>query len=220
MIVKIDQSTTTKMSDDISPKHLKLRVKFDLVPFFFQLLGHGFTINVRTGCSIKDLLCKQLNIKEDYLAERITTIFLNSKVVDDLNSTIVNEGATLALSGAMPGLVGAVFRSGSFYAAMRREISHKKSKSSTQSQPANITFKLMNLVVKELGPEFLQQGVWLKGQTLWEYLESYMNELMAGCITCELDSKPVELNNLREINWSDDMILLQVHSEALDRATQ
>lgn len=219
-MVKIDQSTTTKMSDDISPKHLKLRVKFDLVPFFFQLLGHGFTIKVRTGCSIKDLLCKQLSIQEDYLAERITTIFLNSKVVDDLNSTIVNEGATLALSGAMPGLVGAVLRSGSFYAAMRREISHKKSKSSTQSQPANITLKLMNLVVKELGPEFLQQGVWLKGQTLWEYLESYMNELKAGCITCELDSKPVELNNLRAIDWSDDMILLQVHSEALDQATQ
>ena len=165
-MVKIDQSTTTKISEDISPKHLKLRVKFDLVPFFFQLLGHGFTINVQTGCSIKDLLCKQLSIQEDYLAERITTIFLNSKVVDDVNSTMVNEGATLALSGAMPGLVGAVLRSGSFYAAMRNQISHKESKSSSHKQSAKITLKLMNLVVKELGPVFLQQGVWLKSQTL------------------------------------------------------
>ena len=47
-----------------------------------------------------------------------------------------------------------------------------------------------------------------------------MEELKAGCMACELDSKPVELENLREINWSDDMILLQVYSEALDRATQ
>jgi len=219
-MVKIDQSTTTKMSEDISPKHLKLRVKIELVPFFFQLLGHGFSINVRTGCSIKDLLCKQLSIQEDYLAERITTIFLNSKVVDDVNSTIVNEGATLSLSGAMPGLVGAVLRSGSFYAAMRNQISHKESKSSSHKQAAKITLKLMNLVVKELGPEFLKQGIWLKGQTLWEFLESYMDELTAGCLGCELDSKPVELNNLREINWSDDMILLQVYPEALDQATQ
>ena len=215
-MVNIDQSTTTKMSEDISPKHLKLRVKFDLVPFFFQLLGHGFTINVRTGCSIKDLLCKQLGIQEDYLAERITTIFLNSKVVDDLNSTIVNEGATLALSGAMPGLVGAVFRSGSFYAAMRREISHKKSKSSTQAQPENITLKLMNLVVKELGPEFLKRGIWLKGQTLWEFLERYMDELKAGWIAGEIAGQTVEIKRLQEFDWDADLILLQVNPEPID----
>lgn len=212
-MVKIDQSTTTKMGEDISPKHLKLRVKFDLVPFFFQLLGHGFTRNVRTGCSIKDLLCQQLGIQEDYLAERITTIFLNSKVVDDVNSTLVNEGATLALSGPMPGLVGAVLRSGSFYAAMRSQISHAKNKASSQNESAKITLKLLNLVVKELGPEFLRRGIWIKGQILRDFVERHTEELRPGFVAGELDGQPVELNGLRGMDWIADLVLLQVNSE-------
>ena len=206
--------------DNKPADRLALTVNANLVPLFFQLLGHGFCVNVHTGCSVKAMLCDQLGIHEDYLAQRIQTIFLNAKVVDDVNSAIVHEDAAMALSGAMPGLVGAILRSSGIYACMRSQITHTNSRPASQLTEGKITLKLWNLVAKELGPTFLQQGVWLKGQTLWEFLESYMDELTAGCLACELDSKPVELNNLREINWSDDMILLQVYSEALDRATQ
>ena len=68
--------------NNIPEETLSLHVNTKQVPLFFQLLGHGFCINVKTGCSVKELLCDQLGIKTDYLAQRIQTIFLNGKVVD------------------------------------------------------------------------------------------------------------------------------------------
>lgn len=213
MILKINQSKTKETPADVACNHLKLRLKFELVPFFCQLLAHGFTINVRTGCTIKDLLCQQLGIEEDYLAERISTIFLNSKVVDDVNSTVVTEGARLALSGPMPGLVGAVLRSGSYYAAMRRQISHAHDKVSSNKESAQITLKLLNLVVKELGPEFLRRGIPIKGPILQDFMERHTEEIRPGFIAGELDGQPVELDTLQGMDWSTDMVMLQVTPE-------
>jgi hypothetical protein len=217
---KINQSTDTQAAKNVSDVHLSLQVNPKLIPLFFQLLGQGFSVDTHSGVTVKDLLCKQLGIHEDYLAQRIQTIFLNAKVVDDVNTAIVAEGSTLALSGAMPGLVGAILRGGGYYAAMRNQLSHMEGELSSQAQSAKITLKLMNLVAKELGPIFLQQGIWLKGQTLREFIECRMDDLKAGCMVCELDRKPIEFTSLTGIDWRDDMVLLQVYSEALDRATQ
>jgi hypothetical protein len=214
------QSNFAQSATNTAEGHLCLQVNPRLIPLFFQLLGQGLSVNVQTGVTVNDLLCRQLGIGEDYLAQRIQTIFLNAKVVDDIDSAVVAKESTLALSGAMPGLVGAILRSGGYYAAMRNQLSHLQGGPSSQAQSANITLKLMNIVAKELGPAFLQQGIRLKGRTLWEFLERRMDDLTAGCRACELDGKPVELATLREINWGDHMFLLQVYSEAADRAAQ
>jgi len=69
-------------------------------------------ISATVGCSIKNLLCNQFDITPEYLSDRISTIFLNGKPVDDVESAIIKDNSILALSGAMPGLVGATFRKG------------------------------------------------------------------------------------------------------------
>jgi len=188
-------------------------VKDKMVPIFFQLLGHGFSMDVQTGCSVKELLCRQFGIPEDYLDERIKTIFLNATVVDDLSSATVNEGSTLALSGAMPGLVGAILRSGGFYAAMRSQISYDQNKPSSLTRTGKITLKLLNLVVKELGPSFLERGIWFNGGKLQEFIKHHLEELKASHAVSELDGKPVEINNLLGLDWDDKTVFLQVRSE-------
>jgi len=140
--------------DNVSAQRLSMMVTSKVVPLFYQLLGHGFCVNVQTGSSVRELLCNQLGIDEDYLDQRIKSIFLNGKVVDDVDTAIVGKDATMALSGAMPGLVGAILRSGGFYAPMRSQISHEKNKSPSQHKQGTITLKLLNLVVRELGPTF------------------------------------------------------------------
>jgi hypothetical protein len=184
-----------------------------MVPIFFQLLGHGFSLNVQIGCSVKELLCRQLGIPEDYLDERIKTVFLNSGVVDDLSSAIVNEGSTLALSGAMPGLVGAILRSGGFYASMRSQISYDQNKPSSVPRAGKITLKLLNLVVKELGPAFLEQGIWFNGGGLQEFIKHHLEELKTSNAVSELDGVPVEINKLLGLDWDDQTVFLQVRSE-------
>ena len=213
---KSNQSLSAKKLGDVPAVSLSLVVKGAMLPIFFQLLGHGFGIRVQTGCSVKELLCRQFGISEDYLAERIQTIFLNAKVVDDVSSTTVTEGSRLALSGAMPGLVGAILRSGGFYASMRSQISYDQNKPSSGTKAGKITLKLLNLVVKELGPAFLEQGIWFKGKTLQEFIRHHLDELTSGGAATELDGEPVEINHLLELDWDDQTVFLQVRSEKTD----
>jgi hypothetical protein len=199
--------------DDTSADRLSLVVNAKLVPLFFQLLGHGFRVNVQTGTSVKELLCNQLGIHEDYLAQRIQTIFLNFKVVDDVNSAIVDRDATLALSGAMPGLVGAILRSGGFYAPMRSQISHAKDAPTSQLMNGQVTLKLWNLVVKELGPTFLERGIRIEAEEVQSFIKRHLEALKIECQAVELNDNPAEVDRLRKAEWKTKLVFLQVKSE-------
>ena len=202
--------------DDTSADRLSLIVNAKLVPLFFQLLGHGFSVNVQTGTSVKELLCNQLGIHEDYLAQQIQTIFLNFKVVDDIKSAIVDQNATMALSGAMPGLVGAILRSGGYYAPMRSQISHEKDQPESQLKNGKITLKLWNLVVKELGPTFLQQGIWIEAEEVQSFIKRHLEALKIECQAVELNDNPAEVDRLRKAQWKTKLVFLQIKSEKTD----
>jgi hypothetical protein len=212
-MVKFDQTLSTKKSGDIPAVNLSLLVRPELLTIFSQLAERGFMVNIQTGCSVKELICNQLGIAEDYLEKRIQTIFLNAKAIDDLDSTIVTDDSTLALSGAMPGLVGVTMRRGGFYASLRSQISHEKNLSASHRGDGQIVIKLFNLVLKELGPGILQQGIRTKAKNLQDLLNRHLNELKTGCISGELDGKQVGINNLLELDWDDQTVFLQVRSE-------
>jgi len=185
-------------------------VRDDLVPLFSRLLSQGVVIFIQAGSSIKELLCGQLGIQEEYLDERIKTIFLNSKAVDDVDSTIVESESTLALSGPMPGLAGATFRRGGFFSGMRSQISYDKSRSSTPKNAGKICLKLFNLVVKELGPTFLERGVWLKRKQIQDFISENADQLANGCISAKLDSQDIESKALSNIDFTDKPVFLQI----------
>jgi hypothetical protein len=212
-MVKFYQTSSPKNSGDIPAVTLSMGVKPELLTIFFQLAERGFMVNIQTGCNLKELICNQLGVAEDYLEKRIQTIFLNAKAIDDLDSTLVSEDSTLALSGAMPGLVGVTMRRGGYYASLRSQISYKKNQSSAPPSTGKITLKLFNLVAKELGPSFLEQGIWYNGEKLQEFIIHHLAELKIGSLSTKLDGQPVEIDNLRELDWNGKMIFLQVRSE-------
>jgi hypothetical protein len=151
------------------------------LPVFSQLLGRGFTTGIRTGCSVKELLRVQLGFEEAYIENRIQTLFLNYRAVDDMDSAMVHHGAILALSAAMPGLVGATFRKSGAYSVMRSQISHENGATSTGSHDGEITLRLFNLIAKEEGPRFLKKGILIKGRDFDDLLhiqpESFFRNL-------------------------------------------
>lgn len=126
----------------------------ELAPLFQK----GIRVSVETGCTIRSLLQDQWRIPPDYVAGRISTLFLNGKPVDDMDEARVRDGAVLALSSAMPGLVGAVMRSGGFYASLRGGITYHEMAAETLARRGTITVKLFNLLIRELGPAFLARG--------------------------------------------------------------
>ena len=146
-------------------RSIKLILPLEQLSAFFLLLQKGVWLRTQTGCSVAGLLTEQFGIAENYIVERITTLFLDFKPIDDLETAYVSDGSTLALSSAMPGLVGTTMRRGSHLAAMRGDISCPTRQQSA-SVMGRIKIKLFNLVMNELGETFLAHGVFLTSSEL------------------------------------------------------
>ena len=193
--------------------HLYLRVREDLLPRFRLLTGGGFTVYARTGRSIRDLLCGQLGIPPDYLEKRIQTIFLNGKAVDDPQIAIVRPGSTIALSAAMPGIAGAMFRKGSAYAAMRSQISHANRDSDrVVDGQGRLVIKLFNAVQVEMGPLMLRRGIQIPGKALSDLFRGRSDAFRSGILTARMDDPPISPHDLLEKDWRDQDIVLQVRT--------
>ncbi|BDG05559.1 hypothetical protein [Anaeromyxobacter oryzae] len=150
---------------DVFPVKDTWRVTLALAPAQFHavtgLLQAGVTVPVRTGCSVLSFLTDELGIDPRDVQARITTVFLDGKVVDALDAAIIQDGSWLALSAAMPGLVGATLRRSGAYSAMRAEITW--SRDPTEHAPTGVHglvhVKLFNLLIDELGPALLRRGI-------------------------------------------------------------
>lgn len=141
----------------------RIRFKIDekSITYFLPLLQHRFMMKVDVGCSVRDLLVAQFEISPEYVEDRIKTIFLDSKPVDDIDAAIVENGSALALSAAMPGLVGATFRKQGVFSIFRSGISYHTTNNKSTLYPGILTLKLFNAILTELGPSFLKKGVFV-----------------------------------------------------------
>jgi hypothetical protein len=175
-------------------------------PIFFHfshLLQKGFVVEAEEGSSIKDLLCRQFSVEEDYLENRIKTIFLDGKPVDDVDKAIVKDGSTLALSAAMPGLVGSTFRRGGVLASFRSGITYQPEDANTSGvEGVKVTIKLFNMVVSELGPLFLQEGMLIQKDSLRDLLDSWHDSLPPHIKWIEKDDKQIPSIQLAALDWS------------------
>jgi hypothetical protein len=129
---------------------------------FGPILQRGLLVRVALPRSVLEFLVEDVGLTPEYVRRRITTVFLDGDVVDSLEEASLRQGSTLALSAAMPGLVGATLRLGGPYAAMRAEITRAR-----QPEPARpgavalVRVKLFNLLIDEVGPAVLERGVLL-----------------------------------------------------------
>jgi hypothetical protein len=180
---------------------------------FLKLLESGFKLKIKTGLSLRELLCGFLGISEDYFDNRIQTIFLNGMPVDNTDAAWVEDNSRLALSAAMPGLVGATFRKGGRYASLRGTISYSKAKKPAVKGEGKITLKLFNMVAKELGPVFLQKGVIIDGNTFQRFVLDNAEDLMAAGSSIRLNGTQIGVSRLKALKLVDREVFLQVISE-------
>jgi hypothetical protein len=185
-----------------------------LSPFFSFLQG-GFNVTACTGCTINSFLQDQLGINPDYVDERIKTVFLNGSPVDDFDTTLVGDGDALALSAAMPGLVGAVMRKGGVLASFRHSISAQSDAECKAVDQGTVTIKLFNLLVKELGAGFLSRGIWIKSDDFKSYLDRSDTLSTRECMKIEINGSASTVDQVadRLIAMQDKWILLKVAAE-------
>ncbi|MBW1969449.1 MAG: hypothetical protein JRI82_08130 [Deltaproteobacteria bacterium] len=196
--------------ENYSTINLRLTVESDRLSLFSSLLGQGFTLKVRTGCSLRELLCEQLGVHADYVDQRIQTIFLDGKTVDDVDTAVIRQESTLALSAAMPGLAGATLRRGGAYAAMRRQISHQNTASHNSVANGVVMLKLFNLVALELGPGFLKQGIWIRGKHMENFFKKVPDYFWPGCRAAEIDGTPLKVEEIGRLEWRRRQVFLKL----------
>ena len=180
---------------------------------FTSLLQRGVMVKVQVGCSLSALLVEQLGLKPEYVQERIKTIFLEGNPVDDLGTTLVKDGSVLALSAAMPGLAGATLRREGFFAGMRSPIPQREMKTPILPEEGFVVVKLFNLLIRELGPVFLDRGVLLSKNDFGEFLKGLPDEFWRGCQEIKVNGEEKDEVQLRSLSWLSraNWVSLSVH---------
>ena len=201
----------TGSNPNSTPTQVSLTVTPDVLERFCLLTGGGFRIRARLGGSIRDTLCLQWGVDSAYLDDRIQTIFLNGRVVDDPDVALVVAGSTLALSAAMPGIAGAMLRKKSRYAPMRSGLSYARPNVGPDGNAeGDVVVKLFNLLQRELGPQFLRQGIRIPGRALRRLLAGRWEAFRTGIVTAEIAAESVAASVLFDTDWGDREVVLTV----------
>ena len=139
------------------------------------LVQEGFALHGLEGQSIRDFMRGSLGMADLYIEGSVSTVFLDYKPVDDLDSAVISPGCLVSLSAAMPGLVGAVMRRNSPYASFREAISHDGQVDEEVAAAARtclVRVKLFNSIMREHGPALLQRGIVVEATRLAALLGS------------------------------------------------
>jgi hypothetical protein len=187
--------------------HLRLHFQEDSVTAFSPLLQKGFYVEIITG-HLMHLLCRICGLDPAALNASIQTLFLNGRPVDDITTATVQDGDCLALSAAMPGLVGATMRSGGVLASFRHSISHRPADSRSSDCGGIISIKLFNLLIREIGPFFLQHGILVNSNDLQNLLMTFSDIAWKNCSRAELDSEQIDPDTLATRIWPQVPLLV------------
>ena len=194
-------------TDLVTDSELLLILKPEVSSFLFPVFQKGVWCKAEIGCSIRSFLHDQLGFSGEYVGKRIQTFFLNGKAVDDIDSALIHDGSILALSAALPGLLGATLRRGSYYAGMRSTISYREENRSEASHQGLVGIKVFNLLIPEMGPFLLKRGVWIDRKDFQAFVEGLPSQFWSGSIEIRLDGEKLGQSELIHAVWSEKVLV-------------
>lgn len=179
---------------------------------FHFLLQQGVSVTTTVGETVRGFLLNRLGLKAKDIEEKIQTVFLNGKAVDNVDDARIRNGATLALSGALPGLVGATMRRGGFYASFRNPIQYREEEENRKLQEGTIQLKLFNILLGDLGPGLLVNGIGIQSSHLSDFLQRNESALADECTIRLEEGREIPCRDLsvQPSNGPDDVIFIKV----------
>lgn len=181
----------------MNAKVQKLRLKVDDggIPRFFSILQQGFFVCISPRSSLWEVL-ESAGFSREYLEEGVQTLFLNGSAVDNIETETVSGGSVIALSAAMPGLVGAIFRKRSPLSSLRSMTRKCNPSGSGLSGGELVRLKLFNTVAEEMGQVILGGGAILKTSEFQGFLIARREVLGSAIVEAELDGEPMDPERL------------------------
>ena len=192
------------------PVTLILKTTRDAAGKTATLLQRGFVLPVTGTISIAELLIELPGFNEEYIRDRVQTIFVNG-IAEDNTSRELLPGDALALSAAMPGLAGAIFRRGGQHASLRTRPEAVKSDKTDHS--GFITLKLFNMIATETGPQLLQDGILIKGKILARFLDRQVERILPVIKRAKVKGIPLEPGMLADAIANEELVFLKIHSK-------
>lgn len=155
-------------------------------------LQTGFSISSKEGVTIYSFLTDYCGISGEYISEKIKTIMINGGPVDDIFHTKIHHGGVCALSGAMPGIVGAMMRMGSPYAVMREGITVKPEGSEESGREILVDLKLFNVILADKGIYFLKRGILLQEKRIINLFKKNGDDIFSCCREILFNGEPLD----------------------------
>ncbi len=143
----------------------------------------------------------------------VQTLFLDARPVDDVDTVVVRDGAILALSAAMPGLLGATMRKGGRYAAFREDISQHADACGICETRGRVTVKLFNMVAKEVGSRLLETGVEVDGCDLKRIADHFPEALTRSIRQARMDDRDITADTALFSSLAQHRVFLSVVME-------
>ncbi len=209
--------TDSIVHDPPSIVTLHLILLADRSSVFSLLLQQGFRVKIQVGTSVKEVLCVQFGLSPEYVQDRIKTILLDGKAVDDIDRAILQDGSSLALSAAMPGLAGASLRREGLLASFRAQITHQGDKMDFSPRAEGmITVKIFNLLLDEIGPVFLKRGIYVRKRDFQDFFKGLPQKFQKEFGAAEVNSQKIDLDDLHKMDWlrQSDIVFLSVDFDA------
>lgn len=147
---------------------LILTVPHEAIAGFASLLQHGMLCAVDRPVAVLPFLLSLPGFTEEYIEKSVQTIFINGIAVDRLDR-VVAAGSTVALSAAMPGLAGAIFRRQGLHGSLRSQPEAQALPLRSESASGFVTLKLFNSIAGERVAALLTNGILIAGRALCSF---------------------------------------------------
>jgi hypothetical protein len=193
---------------------LTLQIMADTRNKYTTLLQSGIFVTSSSSLTIGELLYSLPGFTSTYITQRIETIFLNGLPVDDLEEIIGSSSPVLALSAAMPGLAGAIFRKNSFHAPLRTTAPNSSTVAGQRSVKVLVVIKFFNSIASERGKRILQSGCLLKSDSFLKYLR-YRPQLLSEVVSLYCDDVPIGSEELESSLDKSKTVFLRIQSDDL-----
>ncbi len=190
-------------------KQISLVVETEALSKYTTLLQSGIYVDVEQGTSIGDLLFGLPGFSEEYVNKSVQTIFLNGLPADNLQQQLFGKEAVVAISAAMPGLAGAIFRKDGVHASLRTTTAGKLSAKDAPVTPIRIRLKLFNMIAKDRGEQLFSDSCVLSAKSLGQFL-SYRPPLYAAIQKTILNNTIIDTDMLQELLQAESMIKLTI----------
>lgn len=177
---------------------------------YTTLLQAGIIVERQSTCSFREFFASLPGFSAEYILNRIETIFQDGLPVDDIEATLQGSSPVIAISGAMPGLAGAIFRKNSFHAALRTSDSSSLNGVLPGAEKVRVKLKLFNVIASEKGGTLLNDGCVMESDSVLKFI-NYRRHLFSDQLVLRCDEKTTGLDALAAVLHKSETVYLRIH---------